>query len=130
MCDTQNEFSIGNRPQRARCHGRMARGRHGLPKDSPGPAMPDPSMPCGRTTLEIALRPFLGWPAAQRPSSTLLDTPRRTPMSFHLSSYGRMNVSVSPSHTPLDKIVARLRLLYLGINHFRSYFSIPASSPL
>jgi hypothetical protein len=26
-------------------HGRMARGGHGLPKVSPGPAMPDPSTP-------------------------------------------------------------------------------------
>jgi hypothetical protein len=30
-------------------HGRMARGGHGIPKVSPGPAMPDPSTPCGQT---------------------------------------------------------------------------------
>jgi hypothetical protein len=41
----------------------------GLHKVSLGPAMPDPSTPCGRTTLETAL-----W----RPSFTPLDTPRRT----------------------------------------------------
>jgi hypothetical protein len=52
-------------------HGRMARGGHGLPKVSPGPAQPDPYMPCG-------------WPAYRagglRLSSTPLDTPRCTPM--------------------------------------------------
>jgi hypothetical protein len=40
---------------------RMARGIHGLPKVSPGPAMPNPPMPCGRATPETALWPFLGW---------------------------------------------------------------------
>jgi hypothetical protein len=30
--------------------GRIASGGHGLPKVSPGPAMPYPSMPCGRAT--------------------------------------------------------------------------------
>jgi hypothetical protein len=33
----------------------MARGGLGLPKVSPGPAMPYPSMPCGRVTPEKAL---------------------------------------------------------------------------
>jgi hypothetical protein len=32
--------------------GSMARGGHGLPKFSTGPAMPYPSTPCGRATLE------------------------------------------------------------------------------
>jgi hypothetical protein len=41
-------------------HGRMARGGHGLPKVSPGTAMPYPSMPWGRATPETALRPFQG----------------------------------------------------------------------
>jgi hypothetical protein len=48
--------------------------------------MPYPSTPCGLTTPETALRPFLGWPGHRagglRPSSTPLDTPRRTPMIF------------------------------------------------
>jgi hypothetical protein len=35
-------------------HGLMAEGGHGLPKVSPGPAMPDPSKPCGRATPETA----------------------------------------------------------------------------
>jgi hypothetical protein len=60
----------------------MARGIHGVPKVSPGPAMLDPSTPCERATPETALRLFLGWPARRpgnmRPSSTPLDTPRRT----------------------------------------------------
>jgi hypothetical protein len=63
----------------------MARGDHGLSEVSPVPAMPDPSMPCGRAIPETALRPFQGWPAqravGQRLSSTHLDTPRRTPMA-------------------------------------------------
>jgi hypothetical protein len=85
--------SISNEPrlhvsdqEQVHMHGRMARGGHGLLK-SPGPAMPDPSTPCRRATPEMAepLQPFQGWPARRmgslRPSSTLLDTPRRTPMS-------------------------------------------------
>jgi hypothetical protein len=35
---------------------RMARCIHGLPIVSPGPTMPEPSTPCGRTTPETALR--------------------------------------------------------------------------
>jgi hypothetical protein len=46
----------------------MARGGHGLPKVSPGPAMPDPFTPCGRAT-----------PGGPLPFSTRADTPRRTP---------------------------------------------------
>jgi hypothetical protein len=61
---------------------RMARSIHGLPKVSPGPTMPNPSTPCGRATPKTASWPFLGLPARRvgglRPSSTLLDTPRRT----------------------------------------------------
>jgi hypothetical protein len=62
-----------------RLHGRMARGGHGLPKVSPGPAMPYPSTPCRRTTYETALRLFQGWPAHRAgslwPFSAPLDTP-------------------------------------------------------
>jgi hypothetical protein len=58
----------------------MARVDHGL-----GSAMPYPSLPCGRVTPETALRLFPAWPAHRvgglQPSSTPLDTPRRTPMS-------------------------------------------------
>jgi hypothetical protein len=40
--------------------------------------------PCGRTTPEMALRPFQGWPARRAgglwPSSTPLDTPRHMPL--------------------------------------------------
>jgi hypothetical protein len=56
---------------------RMARGGHGLPKVSLGPAMPYPSTPYGRATPETAL---------QQPSSTPLDTPRHTPMPFRPAS--------------------------------------------
>jgi hypothetical protein len=72
-------------------HGRMARGSHGLPKVSLGPAMPYPSTPCGRTTPETALWPFQGWPTLRvgglRPSPTLLYTPRRTPMTWDNARY-------------------------------------------
>jgi hypothetical protein len=37
---------------------RMARGIHGLPKVSPGPALPNPSTPCGRATPEMVVRLF------------------------------------------------------------------------
>jgi hypothetical protein len=40
----------------------MARGGHGLPKVSHGPAMPDSSMPCGRAIPEKALRPYIFFP--------------------------------------------------------------------
>jgi hypothetical protein len=71
-------------------HGRMARGGHRLLKVSLGPVMLDPSMPCGQDTPETALhlQPFQGWSACRagnlRPSSTLLDTPRHTPMQTTL----------------------------------------------
>jgi hypothetical protein len=62
----------------------MARGDHGLPKVSPGPAMPYSSMTCGHATPQMALWAFQGWPAHRagdlRASSTPLDTPRCTPM--------------------------------------------------
>jgi hypothetical protein len=63
---------------------RMARDGHGLFHVSPGPAMPNPSMPCGWATPETALQLFLGWPdrrtGGMRLCSTLLDTTRRTPL--------------------------------------------------
>jgi hypothetical protein len=54
---------------------RMARGGHGIPKVSPAPAMPNTSVPLGRATPETARRA-----RGLRLSSTLLYTPRRTPM--------------------------------------------------
>jgi hypothetical protein len=46
--------------------------------------MPDSSMPCRRANPDTASWPFLGWPTRRvgglRPSSSLLDTPRRKPM--------------------------------------------------
>ena len=41
----------------------MAKGIHGLPKISPVPTMPNPSMPCGRANPETALQLFWVWPA-------------------------------------------------------------------
>jgi hypothetical protein len=41
----------------------MVRGGHGLPKLSLGPAIPYPSTPCRRASLETALQLFQGWPA-------------------------------------------------------------------
>jgi hypothetical protein len=38
-------------------------GGHGLPKVSPGPAMPDPSTPFGWAIPETTLQPFLECPA-------------------------------------------------------------------
>jgi hypothetical protein len=67
--------------------GRLARGGHGLPKVSPGPAMTYPSIPCG-TTPETALWAFQGWTVRRaggmRLSSTPLDTPRNRPLLFPL----------------------------------------------
>jgi hypothetical protein len=76
--------------------GRMARGGHGLPKVLLGPAMPFLSTPCSRTTLEMVLWPFQGWPTRRVgglcPSSTPLDTSRRTPLE--LSANGLVRCSV------------------------------------
>jgi hypothetical protein len=62
-------------------HRRMAKGSHDLPNVSTGPAVPYLSTPCKRATPEMALW-FQGWLAHKavglRPSSTPLDTPRRT----------------------------------------------------
>jgi hypothetical protein len=76
--DTQNEAIV--------FHRRMAWGDHGLPKVSPRPALPNPSMPSRWATTDTALRPFLGWPAHKagglQLSSSLLDTPRCTVRLF------------------------------------------------
>jgi hypothetical protein len=40
--------------------GRMARGGHGLPEALLGPAMPDPSMPCGQPPLKWPYGRFRG----------------------------------------------------------------------
>jgi hypothetical protein len=65
-------------------HGCMARGGHGLPKVSLGPAIPYASTPFGRATPETTLQLFQGWPACRAggltPPSTPLDTSRRTPL--------------------------------------------------
>jgi hypothetical protein len=81
----------------------LARGIHGLPKVSAGPAMPDTSMPCGR-----AVRLFQGWPAHRMgdlwSSSTPL-TPRRTPMDADISyDTTLIPVFVNPSTENLLKL--------------------------
>jgi hypothetical protein len=43
-------------------HRLMAWGGHGLPKVSPGPAIPYPSTPCGQTTPKTSLQLPQGWP--------------------------------------------------------------------
>jgi hypothetical protein len=48
----------GTELEKGRSHGRMARGIHGLPKVSPGPAMLHPSVPCGWATTYGCLLPF------------------------------------------------------------------------
>jgi hypothetical protein len=71
-------------------HGCMAKGSHGLPKVSHGPALPFLFTLCGRATPEMTLRPYQGWPVCRagglRPSSIPLDTPRRKPMRFDKTS--------------------------------------------
>jgi hypothetical protein len=72
----------------------MARDGHGLPEISRGPAIPNPSMPCGQATPEATLQPFQGWPTYRagglRLSSTFLDTTRRP-----LMQENRQELSVS-----------------------------------
>jgi hypothetical protein len=63
-------------------YGRMGRGGHGLPKVSLVPAMLYPSTSCGQPSLKWPHSHFKGsCPQGNlRPSSSLLDTPRRTPL--------------------------------------------------
>jgi hypothetical protein len=53
-----------------------------------GAALPDPSTPREGVTPKTALLPFQGSPTL-RPSSTLLDTPRHTPMGTFVAAAGR-----------------------------------------
>jgi hypothetical protein len=57
----------------------MARGGHGLPKLSTGPAMPDRSTPCGQANPETDSQPFQQRPAPMAgglwPSPIPLETP-------------------------------------------------------
>jgi hypothetical protein len=100
-------------PRRGSTHGRTARGCHGLPKVSSGPAMPYLSPPLGRATPKIALRPFQGWHARRagclQPSSTPLDTPRHTPMGPQTPP--RMVLLPSPEPYP-NRIVSPLSVCY------------------
>jgi hypothetical protein len=83
-CPKQHKSFSAFIPTVTEKHWRMARGGHGLPKVSPGPAMLDPITSCGWAIPKMVLRLFQGWHARKagglQPSSFLLDTPRRTPM--------------------------------------------------
>jgi hypothetical protein len=72
----------------------MVKGGHGLPKVLLRPAMPYPSTPSGRATLETALQCLM-----VQSSSTHLDTPCRTPMQ-------RANLRNFPSRVRLRHHVA------------------------
>jgi hypothetical protein len=76
-------FNLLSTPN-GKSHRRMARGGHGLPKVSPCPDMPYPSMPFRRDAPETALHPFQVWAphrvGSLRLSSTPLDTPYHTHM--------------------------------------------------
>jgi hypothetical protein len=67
-------------------HYRMTRGGHGHLKLSSGPAMPNPSMPCGWVTPEMASRPVQGSPAGQEACGRLLPpwTPHAVRKDLHL----------------------------------------------
>jgi hypothetical protein len=60
---------ISNRSSLNEIHGHMAKVGHGLPKESRGLAMPDPSMPCRWATPEKASGPFQWWPHHRRPAA-------------------------------------------------------------
>jgi hypothetical protein len=64
----------------------MARSIHGFPKVSPGPSLPDPSTPCGRSIPETTLQTFLGWPARRAGGLWLSSTPLHTPRHTGLQS--------------------------------------------
>jgi hypothetical protein len=101
-------------------HGRMVRGGHGLSKVSPGPAIPNPSTPCGQATPETALRPFRGWPARRagglRPSSTPLITPRHTPT--HLTASCQRLADVFARDSWLLNLCLRLLHFFFRVSRF------------
>jgi hypothetical protein len=65
-------------------HGRMARDGHGLPKVLLGPAMPDPSTPCGRATPVTALTTISGvaCPQGSRPAAVFYAFGHHTPYDY------------------------------------------------
>jgi hypothetical protein len=71
---------------RTNAHRRMAKGGHGLPNVSPGPAMPYLSMPCGQATLKQPYGCFWGSPPTGWTLDRLqlfsnpLNTPHCSPM--------------------------------------------------
>jgi hypothetical protein len=75
-------------------HGRMARGSHGLPKVSPGPAMHNTSTPCWWAIPETALWLFQGWPARRAGVNGCL-LPLWTPCAVRLWKKGREFVKVA-----------------------------------
>jgi hypothetical protein len=95
----------------------MARGMHGLPKVSPGPAMPYLSTPCRRATAKTAFCLFIGWPACRagglRLSPTPLDTPRHTGLA---PSYVYISNRLPSPETNLDEVLLSFELL-LGEFH-------------
>ena len=108
-------------------HRRMARGGHVLPKVSPGPALPDPSTPCGRATPKTALQLFLRWPARRAgglpPSSILLNTQRHMAKLFQFK--GVMDL---PTQFVVVVVVVAGRDipgLYMAIWHHRVREGLP-----
>jgi hypothetical protein len=99
-------------------HFRMARGDHGLPKISLGHAMPFPIYALHRTLPETALWPLQGRPAHRagglRPSSTPLDTPRRTSMQDHSREEEfrrRMRISGNNEGNSFTKLGVRFKIV-------------------
>jgi hypothetical protein len=70
----------------------MARGGHGLPKVSHGPAMPNPSTPFGRATPEIALRSVSGvtHPQGGQPAAVFYPFGHPTPYAYERDRDTRM----------------------------------------
>jgi hypothetical protein len=99
---------------------RMARGIHGLSKVSPGPAMLDPSTPCGRATPETALWPFRGW--SSRRSSFLLDTPCHMGLSVIVWYYLRCLVHSRPYMVTLWATIATQLREIMAKNGWKNMF--------
>jgi hypothetical protein len=75
-------FSVSKERMELSSHGYMARGGHGLPKVSLGPAM---------SYLSTLPKQLYGMASNLQPS-TLLDTPRRTPMELVQRLKERSNI--------------------------------------
>jgi hypothetical protein len=99
-------------------HGRMAGDGHALPKVSLGLAMPYPSAPCEWPPLKGVDAHKAG---GQQPSSTPLDTSRRTPLSQEMRLQWFLPLDVDLTSFMLVRLI---REALLSGNKYAKYHNV------